>query len=108
MCTECPIGYTGHRCDLCSDGYYGDPTGRWGPATPCQLCECNGNIDQNGIGNCNTTTGECLKCIHNTGGQQCELCLQGRYILYFILKKQDFYMESLLFNSTFKLNLQWW
>ncbi|GJQ78719.1 putative laminin subunit [Trypoxylus dichotomus] len=77
MCIECPIGYTGHKCDLCSDGFFGDPTGRYGPATPCQPCECNLNIDTNAIGNCNTTTGECLKCIHNTGGSKCERCLPG-------------------------------
>lgn len=81
MCTECPAGYTGHRCDICSDGYFGDPTGRYGPATECRLCECNENIDPNGIGNCNTTTGECLKCIHNTGGTTCEVCLPGEYNL---------------------------
>ncbi|ENN75571.1 hypothetical protein YQE_07914, partial [Dendroctonus ponderosae] len=79
MCTECPTGYSGHRCDVCSDGYFGDPTGRFGPASPCQVCECNQNIDTNAIGNCNTTTGECLRCINNAGGSRCEICLQGFY-----------------------------
>ncbi|KAJ8928617.1 hypothetical protein NQ314_018796 [Rhamnusium bicolor] len=89
MCTECPLGYTGHRCDSCSDGYYGDPNGAFGLPTPCQPCECNMNIDPNAIGNCNTTTGECLKCIHNTGGQKCEVCLAGYYGNALVLPKGD-------------------
>lgn len=79
MCIECPLGYTGSKCDSCSDGYFGDQTGRFGPKIPCEPCECNLNIDTNAIGNCNTTTGECLKCIHNTGGSRCERCLPGFY-----------------------------
>ncbi|KAF5273327.1 hypothetical protein FQR65_LT04750 [Abscondita terminalis] len=89
MCVECPIGYTGHRCDFCSDGYFGDPLARFGIATPCQPCECNLNIDTNAIGNCNTTTGECLKCIHNTGGSRCEQCLPGFYGDALALPKGD-------------------
>lgn len=85
MCTECPVGYTGHRCDSCSDGYYGDPNN----GIPCQACECNLNIDQNAIGNCNTTTGECLKCIHNTGGPQCDQCLPGYWGNALVLPKGD-------------------
>lgn len=89
MCVECPLGYTGNRCDSCADGYFGDPLGRFGPAVPCQPCECNLNIDPNGIGNCNTTTGECLKCIHNTGGLRCEQCLPGFYGDALALPKGD-------------------
>ncbi|XP_018318768.1 laminin subunit gamma-1 isoform X2 [Agrilus planipennis] len=89
MCIECPTGYTGHRCDSCSDGYFGDPTGRYGPAQPCQPCECNLNIDTNAVGNCNTTTGECLKCIHNTGGTHCDQCLPGYHGDALALPKGD-------------------
>ncbi|XP_057672531.1 laminin subunit gamma-1-like [Diorhabda carinulata] len=89
MCTECPTGYTGHKCDLCSDGYYGDPTGRYGPRSPCRECECNKNIDLNAIGNCNTTSGECLRCIYNTGGVQCQECLPGFYGNAVVLPKGD-------------------
>ncbi|CAG9761693.1 unnamed protein product [Ceutorhynchus assimilis] len=89
MCTECPTGYSGHRCDVCSDGYYGDPTGRFGTPSPCQVCECNQNIDTNAIGNCNTTTGECLRCVHNTGGSSCDICLQGYYGNALVLPKGD-------------------
>ncbi|XP_030761845.1 laminin subunit gamma-1-like isoform X2 [Sitophilus oryzae] len=89
MCVECPTGYSGPRCDICSDGFFGDPTGRFGPPTPCQLCECSENIDLNAIGNCNTTTGECLRCIHNTGGSRCEICLPGYYGNALVLPKGD-------------------
>nr|XP_022904333.1 laminin subunit gamma-1 isoform X1 [Onthophagus taurus] len=77
MCIECPLGYTGHRCESCADGYFGDPLGKYGPPSECQQCDCNFNIDLNAIGNCNTTTGECLKCVHNTGGPRCDKCLSG-------------------------------
>lgn len=74
-CLQCPQGYTGHRCQLCVDGYYGEPNFD----QQCRKCECNGNIDPNAIGNCNKTTGECLKCIYNTAGRHCEKCLPGYY-----------------------------
>ncbi|UYV66195.1 LAMC3 [Cordylochernes scorpioides] len=77
-CLQCPQGYAGHKCDLCVDGYFGDPLGAiLGMGKECAKCECNGNIDHNAVGNCNTTTGECLKCIHHTDGSQCEKCLPG-------------------------------
>lgn len=83
ICLECPLGYFGARCELCSDGYFGDPTGILGYGVrPCKACDCNGNVDPNAVGNCNHTTGECLKCIHNTDGQHCDHCLQGKYIHY--------------------------
>lgn len=69
----------GHRCDLCLDGYFGDPTGVRGARRECRECDCNGNVDPNAVGNCNTTTGECLKCIYNTWGPKCERCLPGFY-----------------------------
>ncbi|GFG33810.1 hypothetical protein Cfor_03510 [Coptotermes formosanus] len=75
VCLECPRGYGGPRCDLCSDGYYGDPTGRFGPVRVCLPCDCNQNVDPNAVGNCNRTTGECLKCIYNTGGRECDQCM---------------------------------
>ncbi|XP_066981652.1 laminin subunit gamma-1 isoform X2 [Macrobrachium rosenbergii] len=88
-CLECPKGYAGPRCDLCTDGFFGDPKGRHGPPRPCERCDCNGNIDPNAVANCNRTTGECLKCIYNTGGFYCDQCLSGFYGDALALPKGD-------------------
>ncbi|GFO02129.1 laminin subunit gamma-3 [Plakobranchus ocellatus] len=80
VCTECEEGYGGNLCDVCLDGYYGDPLGDvTGQPTPCRRCICSGNIDPNAIRNCETVTGECLKCTGNTGGFSCEQCLPNYY-----------------------------
>lgn len=73
MCTDCPNGYMGLRCDSCADGYFGNPR----EDKPCVECECNGNIDPNNIGNCDSLTGECKKCVFNTIGFNCEKCQKG-------------------------------
>uniref|UniRef100_A0A8C5QNT2 Laminin subunit gamma 1 n=1 Tax=Leptobrachium leishanense TaxID=445787 RepID=A0A8C5QNT2_9ANUR len=77
VCTNCPLGTTGKRCELCDDGYFGDPLGENGAPRQCKLCECNNNIDPNAVGNCDRLTGECLKCIYNTGGFYCDRCRDG-------------------------------
>uniref|UniRef100_A0A452H759 Laminin subunit gamma-1 n=1 Tax=Gopherus agassizii TaxID=38772 RepID=A0A452H759_9SAUR len=77
VCTNCPAGTAGKRCELCDDGYFGDPLGENGPARLCRLCQCNDNIDPNAVGNCNRLTGECLKCIYNTAGFYCDRCKDG-------------------------------
>lgn len=79
VCIGCATGYAGLRCDICADGYFGDPEGKHGPKIPCQACSCNGNIDPNAVGNCHPLTGACLKCTHNTTGTACESCLPGYY-----------------------------
>ncbi|XP_046665340.1 laminin subunit gamma-1 isoform X1 [Homalodisca vitripennis] len=89
ICLECPKGYSGPQCDLCSDGYFGDPKGRHGPPSECRPCDCNLNVDLNAVGNCDRTTGECLKCIYNTGGPQCDQCLPGYYGDALALQKGD-------------------
>ncbi|XP_014670570.1 PREDICTED: laminin subunit gamma-1-like [Priapulus caudatus] len=78
-CLNCPAGYGGLLCDVCTDGHYGDPEGKYGLPSDCMSCTCNDNIDPNAIGNCNGTTGECLKCIYDTTGRMCERCLPGFY-----------------------------
>uniref|UniRef100_A0A4W3JXR0 Laminin subunit gamma 1 n=1 Tax=Callorhinchus milii TaxID=7868 RepID=A0A4W3JXR0_CALMI len=90
VCTSCPAGTTGKRCELCDDGYYGDPLGEEGPVRPCRVCQCSDNIDPNAVGNCNRQTGECLKCIYNTAGFYCDRC------------KEDFYGHALTPNPAEK------
>ncbi|KAM6918887.1 laminin subunit gamma-1 [Xenentodon cancila] len=79
VCTNCPAGTTGKRCELCDDGFFGDPLGQNGPVRACRACKCSDNIDPNAVGNCNRETGECLKCIYNTAGFFCDRCKEGFY-----------------------------
>ncbi|XP_044514002.1 laminin subunit alpha-1 [Gracilinanus agilis] len=74
ICDKCQMGYTGNQCERCADGYYGNPTvsGEF-----CIPCDCNDNVDPLEADNCDTFTGECLKCIGNTGGPHCEWCADG-------------------------------
>ena len=77
ICAECPTGRIGSRCELCEDGYFGDPEGLQGPRRECRKCECSRNIDPSAIGNCDRVTGECLRCIDDTAGFNCEKCKSG-------------------------------
>ncbi|XP_035866682.1 laminin subunit beta-4 isoform X1 [Phyllostomus discolor] len=73
---NCPQGYAGKQCEECSPGFYGNP-GISG--APCQPCACNNNIDVTDPESCNRVTGECLKCLHNTEGPNCQLCKPGHF-----------------------------
>ncbi|NXX94100.1 LAMC3 protein, partial [Centropus bengalensis] len=79
VCTLCPPGQRGKRCELCDDGFFGDPLGQRGPARPCVPCQCHGNVDLNAVGNCDPVSGRCLRCLHNTTGEHCERCRPGFY-----------------------------
>ncbi|XP_058130826.1 laminin subunit gamma-2 isoform X2 [Dasypus novemcinctus] len=79
VCNNCPPGVTGARCELCADGYFGDPFGERGPVRPCQACQCNNNVDPSASGNCDRLTGQCLKCAHNTAGFYCDQCKAGYF-----------------------------
>lgn len=88
------ILFSGPRCELCTDSFFGDPLGRHGPMRPCEECDCNGNIDPNAVANCNRTTGECLKCIYNTGGFYCDQCLSGEAVGCCVAAVQDIMMKG--------------
>ncbi|XP_076613354.1 laminin subunit gamma-3 [Chaetodon auriga] len=79
VCTNCPTGQTGMRCQMCEDGYYGDPLGQSGAARQCVRCDCNGNVDFNAVGICDHITGRCLKCLGHTEGDHCQRCRRGFY-----------------------------
>ncbi|NXJ78013.1 LAMC3 protein, partial [Trogon melanurus] len=79
VCTHCPPGQRGKRCELCDDGFFGDPLGQRGPVHPCVPCQCHGNVDLNAVGNCDPASGRCLRCLYNTTGEHCERCLPGFY-----------------------------
>ncbi|CAH2013089.1 unnamed protein product, partial [Acanthoscelides obtectus] len=69
VCTQCPKGYTGDHCEICDDGYFGNPLE---VGNSCQPCDCNG-------GPCDRKTGQCLSCKGNTEGWKCEKCKPEHY-----------------------------
>lgn len=77
--TPSPLLPLGRRCEICDDGFFGDPLGLSGPPQPCQQCQCSGNVDPNAVGNCDPQSGRCLRCLHNTTGEHCERCQDGFY-----------------------------
>ncbi|XP_015264966.1 PREDICTED: laminin subunit gamma-3 [Gekko japonicus] len=79
VCTHCPPGQRGRLCELCDDGFFGDPLGRNGLIRPCSPCACNDNVDLNAVGNCDPVLGRCLRCLYNTAGDHCESCPEGFY-----------------------------
>ncbi|XP_033744359.1 laminin subunit beta-2-like [Pecten maximus] len=73
---NCRPGYQAPRCDRCAENYFGHPSLLNGT---CEPCICNNNIDPDVPGGCNTTTGQCLLCLFNTEGFNCERCKPGYY-----------------------------
>uniref|UniRef100_A0A669DZP6 Laminin, beta 4 n=1 Tax=Oreochromis niloticus TaxID=8128 RepID=A0A669DZP6_ORENI len=74
---NCQEGHTGKSyCDRCSPGFYGDLTL---PGAVCKECPCNNNINPDDPNSCNSRTGECLHCLHNTIGLHCQNCKPGYY-----------------------------
>nr|XP_022901153.1 laminin subunit beta-1 isoform X1 [Onthophagus taurus]XP_022901154.1 laminin subunit beta-1 isoform X1 [Onthophagus taurus] len=72
----CKEGFTGARCDVCADNYFGNPEV---PGGNCQLCDCNDNIDIMRPGNCDPHSGQCKQCLYETTGDHCEMCRSGFY-----------------------------
>uniref|UniRef100_A0A1I8B0Z9 Laminin subunit beta-1 n=1 Tax=Meloidogyne hapla TaxID=6305 RepID=A0A1I8B0Z9_MELHA len=71
---NCRHGYIGQYCDQCEVNFWGNPREIGGS---CEKCHCHDNIDFNVPNSCDPMTGDCLKCLHNTGGDQCQHCLDG-------------------------------
>lgn len=76
LCDQCPPGYSGPRCDRCSNGYYGQPSL---PGGYCQPCDCHGNLDLSIPDSCDPITGQCLRCRQGYGGGDCDVCAEGYY-----------------------------
>ncbi|MBZ3874023.1 Laminin subunit alpha-2, partial [Sciurus carolinensis] len=76
ICDECPVGYTGPRCERCAEGYFGQPSV---PGGSCQPCQCNDNLDFSVPGSCDSLSGSCLICKPGTTGRYCELCADGYF-----------------------------
>ncbi|XP_042536810.1 laminin subunit gamma-3 [Dipodomys spectabilis] len=89
VCTHCPQGQRGRRCEQCEDGFFGDPLGVRGAPQPCRPCPCSGNVDPNAVGNCDPQSGRCLRCLHNTTGPRCERCREGFYGSALALRPAD-------------------
>ncbi|MBN3300896.1 LAMB4 protein, partial [Amia calva] len=73
---NCRDGYSGPRCDQCPPGFYGSLARPW---DRCLECACNNNIDLRDRGSCDGLTGQCLRCLHNTEGHNCQLCKPGYF-----------------------------
>ncbi|VDO27708.1 unnamed protein product [Onchocerca flexuosa] len=78
-CMNCADNTFGVQCEKCLDGFEGSalvgetgctPIGR---SNEFAECLCNKHSSQ-----CNED-GECISCLHNTTGNQCENCAEGFY-----------------------------
>ncbi|XP_019367559.1 PREDICTED: basement membrane-specific heparan sulfate proteoglycan core protein, partial [Gavialis gangeticus] len=70
-CT-CPTGYRGPSCQDCDVGYTRTTSGLY--LGTCEPCDCSGHSSD-----CDTETGDCQSCQHNTEGPRCERCQPGYY-----------------------------
>ncbi|KAM6465703.1 laminin subunit alpha-2 isoform 2-T2 [Liasis olivaceus] len=71
-CLKCKPGTTGHYCEKCADGYFGDAL----DVKKCQPCSCNINGSFSEV--CDSKTGQC-HCKPNVLGRQCNECKSGTF-----------------------------
>ncbi|XP_073483348.1 laminin subunit alpha-2 isoform X3 [Aquarana catesbeiana] len=76
ICDECPLGYTGPRCERCADGYFGQPSV---PGGSCKQCPCHNNLDLSSPGCCDRETGACRICKPGVTGEYCDKCADGYF-----------------------------
>lgn len=74
MICYCRDGYAGAKCDICAQNYFGHPELVNGT---CQPCNCNNNVDPSRPGNCDAHNGNCLQCLYQTAGDNCQYCRDG-------------------------------
>ncbi|XP_033097920.1 basement membrane-specific heparan sulfate proteoglycan core protein-like [Anneissia japonica] len=74
-CRNCEFNTAGNACDVCADGYYGDPLG----GRPCKPCPCPLEVESNQFSRTcymdptdNLPT--CDRCPQGYEGRQCERC----------------------------------
>ncbi|XP_072282815.1 basement membrane-specific heparan sulfate proteoglycan core protein, partial [Pyxicephalus adspersus] len=67
---RCPAGYSGISCEVCSPQFERVPGGPF--LGTCSGCNCNGHASS-----CDSESGYCINCQHNTEGPQCNKCKAG-------------------------------
>ncbi|XP_060793465.1 basement membrane-specific heparan sulfate proteoglycan core protein isoform X7 [Neoarius graeffei] len=75
-CNNCPVGYTGRRCEGCAPGYTGNPE-HGQSCTPGRV-SCQ-NCDQRGSEDC--ISNRICRCKMNVEGPSCSSCKPGTFHL---------------------------
>ncbi|XP_053096922.1 basement membrane-specific heparan sulfate proteoglycan core protein isoform X13 [Pangasianodon hypophthalmus] len=75
-CNNCPVGYSGRRCERCAPGYTGNPEHGQSCTPGSERCQ---NCDQRGSEGC-SSNGIC-RCKMNVEGPSCSSCKPGAFHL---------------------------
>lgn len=74
QCSSCGEAYAGSSCERCARGHHRVNVSGHFFFGVCVSCNCHGHTPD-----CDSDTGECLNCQHNTTGFNCELCEPSFY-----------------------------